>query len=221
MAIKTPATKIVEVWKKHFTEKAPGLDLFGYKRQTGLTWVIFNEWVVKIPWSEKVERSNWSFLCKGDFAFKRNKQYQFLNTSFYTSDSQWKSILLQTKRFWYTFSMPLGNINWDEVFLFANQLSCRKPCHSQGSAECRTCHNSSPACSTTVEDASKINSTFCCLWSYWLPPVAQLSHHCPVHGISWINSELHQNLLSKNNVVSVEEGAGQDDSFSGRTLSVV
>lgn len=117
--------------------------------------------------------------------------------------------------------MTLGNNNWNEVFLFASQLSCSKPCHSQGSAECRTCYNSSPACGATIEDASKPNSSFCCLCSYWLPPWAQLSHHFPMHGISSINSELGQNFLSNNNVMLVVEGAGQGDSFSRRMLRVV
>lgn len=42
-----------------------------------------------------------------------------------------------------------------------------------------------------------------------------------MHGISSISSELGQNLPSKNNVMPVVEGTGQEDCFSRRTLRVV
>lgn len=138
-----------------------------------------------------------------------------------------ESILSRNKRFLY-FSTPLGKNNWDAVLLLTGQFSCCKPYHSQGPAERGTCQNSCPICSAMVGDVSEPSSTFCCLWSCWLPPKVQPAFTPLPHAWDKLNQFRvgsiywpDKNLLTKNNIVSVVEGAGQEDRFSWRRLSVV
>jgi len=167
-----------------------------------------------------------NFTSKGDFVFKKKEKYQVLGSSFDTADSQGKYFVAEQEVSMF-FPMVLGKNNWDAVILLSGQLNCFKPHDSQGSAERRTCQNSCLICCTTAGDVLEPSSTFCWLWSRWVPPKPQpaftpLPHpwdelnQFRVGSVCWLG----KNLLTENNTVSVVGGAGQEDSFSWRRLKL-